>query len=238
MTIGLLGLAAGFVGTGIGASLAFLRSDWTIRKIALILEFCAGFMTSICCFDLLPQAIKMSGLPLCVISFLIGVFFCILAEDYINQKITNPNDGLMSSGLAIMLGVAIHNFPEGLAIGSGFEASFSLGMSLVLVIGLHDLPEGLSMALPIKLAGGKPFKTIFLSAMTGVPMFFGAIIGGYAGGISPFAVGTCLSIAGGVMLYISCGDIMPQSNHMYTGKMTGIGYVIGFLLGMTLSMAV
>ena len=42
----------------------------------------------------------------------------------------------------LVFGLAIHNFPEGLAIGSGFEASIKLGLGLALAICLHDIPEG------------------------------------------------------------------------------------------------
>jgi len=38
--------------------------------------------------------------------------------------------------------LALHNFPEGLAIGSGFGASLKLGLSLAIAICVHDIPEG------------------------------------------------------------------------------------------------
>ena len=41
------------------------------------------------------------------------------------------------------IGLAIHNFPEGLAIGSGFESSMKLGFALAIAILLHDIPEGI-----------------------------------------------------------------------------------------------
>ena len=47
-----------------------------------------------------------------------------------------------STGIIVSIGLAIHNFPEGLAIGSGFGASIKLGISPAIAICLHDIPEG------------------------------------------------------------------------------------------------
>ena len=49
---------------------------------------------------------------------------------------------LLKTGIIVSIGLAIHNFPEGLAIGSGFEASLKLGLSLAIAICFHDIPEG------------------------------------------------------------------------------------------------
>ena len=57
------------------------------------------------------------------------------------QKYSNTND-LLKTGIIVSIGLAIHNFPEGLAIGSGFEASMRLGLGLAIAICLHDIPEG------------------------------------------------------------------------------------------------
>ena len=54
----------------------------------------------------------------------------------------NKNNSLLKTGIIVSIGLAIHNFPEGLAIGSGFGASIKLGLSLAIAICLHDIPEG------------------------------------------------------------------------------------------------
>ena len=60
------------------------------------------------------------------------------------------------------IGIAIHNFPEGFAIGTGFEASVSLGIILTAVIVIHDIPEGIAMAVPMKLGGYSSKKHLYL----------------------------------------------------------------------------
>lgn len=59
-----------------------------------------------------------------------------------NQATKLANNNLLKTGIVVSIGLAIHNFPEGLAIGSGFEASLKLGLSLAIAICLHDIPEG------------------------------------------------------------------------------------------------
>ena len=50
-------------------------------------------------------------------------------------------NNLLKTGIIVSIGLAIHNFPEGLAIGSGFEASLKLGLSLAIAICFLDIPQ-------------------------------------------------------------------------------------------------
>ena len=58
------------------------------------------------------------------------------------NKADKTKSNLLKTGIIVSIGLAIHNFPEGLAIGSGFEASLKLGLSLAIAICFHDIPEG------------------------------------------------------------------------------------------------
>ena len=98
--------------------------------------------------------------------------------------------------------MAIHNFPEGLAIGSGFEASIRLGLSLAVAICLHDIPEGISMAVPMKKGGMKISRIIFYVVLSGITTGIGAFFGAIVGSISKNIISLCLSFAAGAMLYI------------------------------------
>ena len=64
-------------------------------------------------------------------------------ENIRKEKIELKRNSLLKTGLIVSIGLAIHNFPEGLAIGSGFEASIKLGLSLAIAICFHDIPEGI-----------------------------------------------------------------------------------------------
>jgi ZIP family zinc transporter len=143
--------------------LAFVLGNRGNRAVSFIMEFSGGLMVAVVCFDLLPSALLLAPLSVCVLGFCIGVLVALFIQDELLhhcQKTQGSNMGFLRTGLIIMAGIALQNFPEGLAIGSGFEASFTLGVSLIVVIGLHNIPEGLAMAMPLKLWGYSPLKVI------------------------------------------------------------------------------
>lgn len=143
----------------------------------------------------------------------------------------NSTNTLLKTGIIVSIGLALHNFPEGLAIGSGFGASLKLGYSLALAILLHDIPEGVSMAVPMKNGGMKISKVIFYVILSGITTGIGAFFGALVGTISEKIIAVCLSFAAGAMLYIVSGELIPESNKLYRGRMASVGNILGFILG-------
>lgn len=119
-----------------------------------------------------------------------------------------------------------------MAIGSGFEASTALGFSLAIAICLHDVPEGISMAIPMKNGGMKPWKVMLYVILSGIATGFGALIGALVGTISVKVIAMCLAFAAGAMLYIVSGELIPESNKLYQGRISAIGNMAGFLIGL------
>ena len=86
------------------------------------------------------------------------------------------------------------------------------------------------MAVPMK-NGGMPIgKVIFYVVLSGVTTGLGAFFGALVGGISETIIAMCLAFAAGAMIYIVSGELLPESNRLYQGKMTAIlGLVIGII---------
>lgn len=88
------------------------------------------------------------------------------------------------------------------------------------------------MAVPLKNGGMKKPAVIFYVIMSGIATAFGTLIGAIVGEISQSIIAFCLSFAAGAMLYIVSGELTPESNKLYQGRMTAIGNIAGFLIGM------
>ena len=233
----ILGLFFGTIGTTLGGIIGVIIKKNSNKFLSFILAFASGLMMSIICFDLIPEALGISSIINVIIGIIIGIIVMIFC-DIIVQKKFNTNkrfekneNTLLKTGIIVSIGLAIHNFPEGLAIGSGFEASMKLGLSLALAICLHDIPEGISMAVPMKNGGMKISKVIFYVVLSGITTGIGAFFGAIVGSISQEVISICLSFAAGAMLYIVSGELIPESNQLYHGKMTAVGNMIGFIIG-------
>lgn len=102
---------------------------------------------------------------------------------------------------AIALGIGVHNFGEGLAIGSAFATSAAaLGSFLVLGFTLHNLTEGIGIVAP--LVRKRPGLWVFaaLAALAGLPSVAGVWLGGYA--FSPHWAALAFAIGAGAILQV------------------------------------
>lgn len=204
----LLGLFFGTFGTTMGGLLGIFIKKNSNKFLSFILAFASGLMMAVICFDLIPESLEITNITYSLLGIIIGIivmFFCdLLVEKKFNKNIElkENKNSLLKTGLIVSIGLAIHNFPEGLAIGSGFEASTKLGLGLAIAICMHDIPEGLLMSIPMKNGGMKPSKVIFYVILSGIVTGIGAFIGAIVGSISEQIIAMCLSFAAGAMLYI------------------------------------
>ena len=232
----ILGLFFGTFGTTLGGIIGVTINKNSNRFLSTILSLASGLMTAIVCFELIPEALDISNVTTVLCGIIIGILLMIICDRIVEKrfnkmKINDKKDRLLKTGIIVSIGLAIHNFPEGLAIGSGFEASKTLGYALAIAIAMHDIPEGISMAVPMKNGGIKPIKVVFYVILSGVTTGIGAFFGALIGGISQSIISICLSFAAGAMLYIVSGELLPESNKLYQGKLPVVANIIGFILG-------
>jgi len=133
-------------------------------------------------------------------------------------------------GYLIFFGIAIHNVPEGLAIGAGLEASPELGLTIALAIGLHNIPEGLAVAGPLKAGGLTNLKVVLFTMGAGLMTVVGTAIGLVVFGISSAFVGGSLAFAAGAMIYIVNDELIPQANNLHS-HLANAGSIAGMLIG-------
>lgn len=145
---------------------------------------------------------------------------------------------LHTAGLVLAAAVALHNMPVGMAIGATFagaaQAAGHGGILAALIIGLHNLPEGMSIAAPLLSSGSRPAAAIGVAALSGLPTILGAMLGYSLGTMNPTLLCVSLSFAAGAMLYVIFGELLPESEHLWQHKLSGLATMLGLLLGLAL----
>lgn len=228
---------SGVVGTLIGALSAVIFKLKSDRAIGLISCFAGGFMIAIAAFDLIPESIEITNVYLTVIGVVVGVGLIIILDRFLGcgRKISDKEQEINKferMGLLMIIAVSLHNFPEGMAIGS--MGALNNPWSLTLLIMLHNIPEGLVMAVPLYRAGYSKIKCVLMVALSGLPTIFGGLCGFLVGNVSPWFASICLSLAAGTMLYIVFEETLKEgyehSRPKSAAMLTIVGVIVGLLL--------
>lgn len=136
---------------------------------------------------------------------------------------------LIKAGTVMLIAIALHNFPEGMAIGASGTLETQMGVLIALIIALHNIPEGMAISAPLVSGGVHGGKAILLTALAGGATVLGAVFGLAVGGLGELATGICLSLASGAMLYVTFCDILPQSISLNSGEVPSISMLAGLV---------
>ena len=130
----------------------------------------------------LPNALGGAGLVL------LGFALSYLFLTFVSQRLAAPGGGGsvglggVTLALLVAIGIGLHNFGEGLAIGSSFAlGELALGTFLIVGFMVHNVTEGLGIAAPIAegQAGARPGRLALLTLVAGAPAILGAWLGGF-----------------------------------------------------------
>lgn len=166
----------------------------------------------------------------------------LIHADHYNQHASAEDNNkfeLFIAGIVMAFAIALHNMPEGMVIGASYvtdagKITGGTGFVVAMVIGLHNIPEGMSVSVPLISGGMSKWRAVGVTALSGVPTIIGAMIGYSLGLISPLWLSLSLSFAGGAMLYVIFGELLPEAFLMWKSKAPGAAALIGTLVGLIL----
>ncbi|WP_221932658.1 ZIP family metal transporter [Ferrovibrio terrae] len=250
----LASVVAGFGATTLGAAPVLFLGNMKDSTRNLMLAFAAGIMLAATFFSLLLPALEQaetimqsqSGAALGVIvALLVGALTMHLAHaiaphEHFGMK---GREGANAARLArvwlFVIAIALHNFPEGLAVGIGAASGdLSSGLGVTFGIGLQNLPEGLAVAVALRGEGYTRKAAFLVAALTGALEPLGGIVGAGAlaisGGLLPWA----LAFAAGAMLFIISSEVIPETHRhgVERGATTALfgGFVVMLYLDVAL----
>ena len=253
----LKGILIPFVGTSCGAACVFFMKKAMNELIQRALTgFAAGVMVAASVWSLLIPAMeqsaamgKLSFIPAAA-GFWIGILFLLLLDHivphlHMDSKQSEGPDSNLKRTTMLVLAVALHNLPEGMAVGVVYaglltgntEITAMSAAALAIGIAIQNFPEGAIISMPLRAEGVTKKRALLYGVLSGVVEPAGAALTILAAGFIVPLLPYFLSFAAGAMLYVVVEELIPE---MSAGRHSNIGtllFAAGFSVMMILDVA-
>lgn len=245
----MFGGAAGFATTALGALPALFLRSMPQRLEDSLLGLAAGMMLAASAFSLLLPGLaagteildsKPLGALVVVAGMALGVLLMLGLDEFTPHEHDRsgpcgPGHETCGRVWLFVFAIALHNLPEGMAIGVSFaQGDMAVGLPLTTAIALQDIPEGLAVALAMRSAGFAPRTAVAVAALSGLLEPVGALLGvGLAGGAAlAYPIG--LGLAAGAMIFVVSHEVIPETHRNGHQTPATLGLMAGFALMMVL----
>lgn len=252
-----IGILIPFVGTSLGAAcVLFMKSKMNLKVQKSLAGFAAGVMVAASIWSLIVPAIeksehmgKWSFVP-AVAGFWFGILFLLLLDHivphlHVNSNVPEGPKSNLKKTTTMVLAVALHNIPEGMAVGvvyaglkSGDTAITAMGaLALSIGIAIQNFPEGAIISLPLRAEGMSRKRACLYGILSGIVEPLAAFFTLQMTGIIVPALPYLLCFAAGAMIYVVVEELIPQAvegEHTHAGTLM---FAVGFSIMMVLDVA-
>ncbi|WP_137173908.1 ZIP family metal transporter [Massilia sp. HP4] len=243
MLAALAGGSTAAAATALGTLPVLFAQNFTKRTYDCFLGFGAGVMLGATAFSLVIPALsaaKTAGAGSWESSLMVGagIMFGAGAILLLGRAVrtegiltNDPDKVSLRRAWLFVWAVALHNLPEGLAIGVAFAGiDVEKATSLATGVSIQDVPEGLVVALALHAVGYSRLTAVAMGVASGlvepIAAVFGVALIGISAGLLPYA----LAAAAGAMLLVIVNDVIPESRQSGNGTQASIALVFGFIL--------
>ncbi|SHE97310.1 zinc transporter, ZIP family [Seinonella peptonophila] len=188
------------------------------QAISFAFGVSSGIMLLVSYATLLPTAVQYGDFYHVGIGMGLAVLTMILFRQlpFGHFHAISPESAYQRLGIYLIMAIIVHNIPEGIAIGVGFESEHHAGMLLVLALAIHNIPEGMAMSLPLLKEGYRPLQIISLSLLCGMALPLGTWMGINWLSNNIDITATSLVFAATVMIWIVVCEVFPHA--FYLGR--------------------
>jgi len=210
---------------------------WAGSSLRYFIALGAGFMLGTVFLEMFPQSIALTkSAPMLVLLgyFIVHIFEHTFAshlhfgEETHHDEVINP-----VVGISALVGMLVHTFFDGVAIGAGFIISPSVGLLIFLAVFLHKIPDGFTISSIVITSGHSTNSALAAAVSLGASTLLGVLAVHLLGGSVTYA----LPISTGSTLYVAATDLMPEVNREKGVKMAFVVFAgMGlFLMAKTLA---
>lgn len=235
--------------TALGALPVLFAQQLSERAQDSLFGFGAGVMLAASAFSLVVPGIAAGealGYSAALASAVIGMaillggalLLCIdraVPHEHFIKGVEGISAARLRRTWLFVFAIALHNLPEGLAIGVAYAGTdMARASALTMGISIQDIPEGLVVAVALVAVGYSRMRAVLLAAASGLVEPVGAVLGATIVEYSAVMLPWGLGIAAGAMLFVISHEIIPESHRKGHEVSATVGLLSGFVLMMFL----
>lgn len=131
--------------------------------IGYIMAYSTGVLIGAATFELLVLSLRVGGIELTVLSFVLGamlftLFDLVIARKGGKERKRSKKRSKESSGLAMFIGTVLDSIPESFIIGASLADGHSVSWLLIAGVSISNFPEGLSSSVGLRKDGYSKVK--------------------------------------------------------------------------------
>lgn len=232
--------------TGLGALPVLFMRRPSETLMAPMLGLAGGMMLAASLFSLLVPAVQIVGASASPWWLGIATAGALLAGAAAMQRMDQRTPHAHVEGIAengtqphialVVAAIALHNVPEGLAVGVSAAAGVDHGMTLGIAI--QNIPEGWIVASAMLVLGAGPWRAAAMALATGLVEPVGGVFGVLATTVADGLLPLALAAAAGAMLWVVSHELIPASHRPGREKAATAGLTAGFAAMTVLAVAI
>lgn len=207
----------------------------TPRTVPFYVSFAAGVMLVTGFLGILPEGLADLPAETSLLYVIIGVVGSFFLERFVLWYHHHHEDShnIKPSAWLVLIGDAIHNGVDGLAIAATFVANPAVGILTTVAVAAHEIPQEVADFSVLVHAGFSKKKALWYNFVSALTAIAGGVLGYFFFRQSQSSMPYILSIAAGMFIYIACADLIPelhQDGHKQDVVLQSLVFVLGIIL--------
>jgi zinc and cadmium transporter len=197
----------------IGIFALSIKEKFLRRYLSFLVSLAVGALLGDAFIHLIPEAFNKGGnQTLISVGIIVGIFIFFVLEKILHWHHHHDLENHSSHPLGSLVFVSdgIHNFIDGLIIGTSFLAGIDIGIATTIAVILHEIPQEIGDFGILLHAGYTRMRALWLNFLSALLAVLGVIVSFLLGEFATTFEYLLLPLAAGGFIYIAMSDLIPE----------------------------
>lgn len=215
----------------VGVISLLLKENLLNKILLLLISFSAGALIGGAFLHLIPEAVEKSAHSEVYLYVIAGFILFFILEKYLHWRHCHKGKCEIHAFTYLnLVGDGVHNFIDGLIIGSAFVININFGIATSFAIIMHEIPQEIGDFGVLVYGGLNKNKALFYNFLSALTAILGTIIGFVLANISDNFLKLLMPMAAGGFIYIASCDLIPELHKQQDIKKATLAMAV-FILG-------